>query len=588
MADSNSPLINSNSPRENLVAIRAEMARRQAQWQQREVEERSAEIRAQCTTLLGFVKQAWHVLEPSQPYIEGLPIQAMSEHLEAVHFGYITRLLTNVPPGTMKSLLHGVFFPAWEWGPQAKPSTRYIGTAHNIELASRDSLKFKKLVESDWFQGLWGDRVMRSTPWSETEITNTATGFRKATAFTAITGERANRVIVDDPLSVNDADSQTVRKKVLRLFREAVPTRLNDRTKDAIMVVMQRLHDDDPSGYILRNLRDQYTCLVLPMEYDPARKCQTILGPKRWEDPRTKEGELLFPERFPRDLVELDKITMGAYASAGQLQQLPTPREGGLFKTAWTDKRVKALPANCQFVRAWDFASTEKKQGLDPDATANALMAKTDEGHFIICKVEEDFVNAAAVESWLKRQAEADGYHVRIRIPQDPAQAGKYQAMAFGRALAGYMLSAVSPTGDKERRAQPLASQFMLGNVSLLETGDPAQDAWIEPFLEQLHLFPAGSHDDMVDAVADAFLELAGNVMGMGYYEFIKRQAALAGQAHEKKEAAAVPMVTLKPPQPFSVIYGIDGQTYRPDSRGYFIVPEAEAAGHLRNGWVIV
>lgn len=451
-------------------------------------------------SLANFVKLAWPVIEPGQPYVHGPHIDVMCEALEAVERGEIRRLLINVPPGTSKSTICGVFFPMWLWGPKGKPSSRFVGVAHEQTLGIRDNLKCRRLASSDWYQNLWGESVVLTKDQNaKINFENTATGFRQVATPSNITGRRGDVVIIDDPLSADNANSEAEREKVNTWFRESLPTRLNNPDSSAIIVVMQRLHERDVSGLILAEDLG-YEHLMLPMRFEPDRACS--------RDWRKDEGELLFPERFPEHVVtELEK-TMGAYASAGQLQQRPAPREGGLFKESWF-QIITALPDLQRIVRAWDFAATKKAGTNNPDWTAGVKVARTIDGKFIVLNTKRLRGSPMEVEQTLINTAALDGAGVTIRLPQDPGQAGKAQAEGFIRKLAGYPVKSERPTGDKATRAAPAAAQAEIGNVYIYKSGDESADAWIRPFLDELCLFPAAAHDDQVDAFADAINELA-------------------------------------------------------------------------------
>lgn len=458
-------------------------------------------------SLAHFAQEAWHVLEPATPLKWGWALDCMCEHLEAVSAGQIKRLVINVSPGSMKSLLTGVLWPAWEWGPLGKPELRYLGTAHKQDLAVRDNMKCRRLIQSEWYQRLWPIGLVGDQN-AKTKFENSATGFREAMAFTSMTGSRGDRVILDDPHSVDDANSPVKLEGDILTFREALPSRVNN-DESAIVIIMQRLHERDVTAVAL-DLGYEHLCI--PMRYEEGRS-KWVVGNG---DPRKADGELAFPERFPeKQVVELEK-TLGAYATAGQLQQRPAPRDGGLFKAAWF-QTIPALPANIvRTVRNWDLAATEKTTSSNPDWTAGVRMSRTADGLYIIEGCNRFQGSPSAVEAGLKQQAALDGTDITIGIPQDPGQAGKSQAQQFTRMLAGYHVKAVRPTGKKETRAAPFASQAEAGNVRILVTGDPERDAWVQPYLDELCLFPAGRHDDQVDASADAFNELA---LGSGGYD---------------------------------------------------------------------
>lgn len=440
-------------------------------------------------SLAAFAKRAWHILEPATPIKWGWALDSICDHLEAVANGECRRLLINVPPGSMKSLLTGVIWPAWIWGPLGKQSSRFIGTAHKQDLAVRDSTKCRRLIQSDWFQSRW-PVLLTSDQNAKTKFENGATGFREAMAFTSMTGARGDFVILDDPHSVDDANSPTKLAADIVTFREALPSRVNNE-HSAIVIAMQRLHEKDVSAVALQL---GYDHLCIPMRYEDGRS--------KWSfgtgDPRTKDGELMFPERFPEHQVsELEK-TLGSYAAAGQLQQRPAPREGGLFKRSWF-KTVPAIPKGTQFVRGWDLAATEGSG----DFTAGVKIGRQIDGRFIIAHVTREQLSSAGVERLMLNTATQDGYDCIISLPQDPGQAGKSQAAYLVQQLAGYIAKASTESGDKVTRAMPLAAQAEVGNVDLL-AGE-----WNDAFLDEINVFPAGAHDDQVDGASRAFNEIA-------------------------------------------------------------------------------
>ena len=451
-------------------------------------------IKARCRTLAGFVREAWSVLEPSAEYVHGWHIDAVCAHLEAVTAGRITRLLINIPPGMMKSLLVSVLWPAWEWGPCGLASMRYLTTSYSEDYAKRDARRMRDLVESEWYQALWGDAV-RLTRSGEKSFSNTAQGWREAKPFASLTGGRGDRVIVDDPHSTEKAESPADRETTTRIFRESLPTRVNDAQKSAIVIIMQRLHEEDVSGQAIA-LKLGYDHLMLPMEFEPDRRCKTSIG---FTDPRTYEGELLFPERFPRSTVDRDKIPLGGHAVAGQFQQRPAPREGGMFKRSWFEI-VDAIPATAnRKARAWDLGATES----GGDYTVGLKASRAPEGVFYIEDVKREQFGPAGVERLIVTTASQDGTACTIRLPQDPGAAGKAYAQTLVTKLAGYPVKAVAPTGDKATRATPAAAQAEAGNIKLL------RGPWNEAFLDEVCAFPSAAHDDQVDTLADAINELA-------------------------------------------------------------------------------
>lgn len=452
-----------------------------------------AEIeRAYCKhSLANFIQRAWPHIDP-QPYVHGWHMDAIAEHLEACAKGEITRLLINVPPGTSKSTSTSVFFPAWLWGPFGWPGARFIGASYEQTLATRDNRKARLLISSEWYQKHWPTALVGDQN-EKTGFENDKQGFRQSCAVKSMTGKRGDFVVWDDPLSPEKAYSEVERETANRVFAETLPTRLNDPRKSVIIIVMQRLHENDVSGYILaRDLGYEHLCL--PMEYEAERKCRTSIG---FEDPRTTEGELLFPERFPREVVERDKAVMGSFATAGQFQQRPVPREGGMFKHHWFNT-VNAAPSGTVWVRGWDLAASTKS---DSPWTAGVKIGRTPAGRFVIADAKRERVNTP--RQLIRSTAEADGRVVFISYPQDPGQAGKDQARSIAQDLAGFKFKSSPESGDKATRAEPLAAQAEAGNVDILR-GD-----WNAAFLDEICAFPFGKFMDQVDAASRAFNELA-------------------------------------------------------------------------------
>ncbi|MGN7829712.1 phage terminase large subunit [Agrobacterium radiobacter] len=423
----------------------------------------------------------------------------MCKHLEAVTAGDIQFLMMTVPPGMMKSLVM-VFWTAWEWGPLERPDIQVLATSYSQPNVLRDNMKLRRLVESDKFQMLWPLKL-RDDQNAKGKFENTGSGFSEARPFSSMTGGRGDRVKIDDPHSTETAESDTERQTAVRIFREGISDRLNDVTKSAIVIIMQRLHEQDVAGVALQ-LDIGFVHLNLPMEFEPERKCQTyVKGALFFEDPRTEDGELLFPERFPAEEIERLKRAKGSYAYSGQYQQRPAPRSGGMFQRG-DFEIVDAVPAGAKRCRAWDFAATQPKPGKQPDWTVGLRMAYHG-GIFYVEDVKRDRWSPADVEKNLKSTATQDGLLVRIRMPEDPGAAGKSDAATKIKLLAGYNVTAVRPTGEKTVRAKPASAQAEAGNVKLV------RGIWNETFLDEVCSFPNAQHDDQVDAFADALNELA-------------------------------------------------------------------------------
>lgn len=452
--------------------------------------------RSRCKTLAGFIREAWPLLEPNNPYVHGWHIDLICAHLEAITFGKLlaigldNRLLINIPPGMMKSLLVSVLWPAWEWGPCDMAHLRYVATSFSDSNMNRDSRKFRELVQSEWYRTLFPHVVI--TKASESLIENSKLGNRDATrAFSSLTGGRGDRLLVDDPHSTESAESEAHRNTAIRIWRESAPLRINNARTSAIVLIMQRLHENDCSG-VTMSLKLGYTCIVLPMEFEEGNGFRSPLG-REYDDPRTDDGELIFPERFSREVVERDKIPLGAYGVAGQFQQRPAPRGGLMFKRA-NFKVIDVAPAYIRWVRGWDLAASETNKS---PYTCGVKLGRDNKGMFYIGHVVRDRVSDP--QTMIVNTATADGKSVEIDLPQDPGAAGKIQARSLIAALAGFTASASPESGDKIARARPVASQSEAGNICIIK------GPWNEDFFAELELFPNSTFKDQVDALSRAF-----------------------------------------------------------------------------------
>lgn len=450
--------------------------------------------REACVSLAEFAKRAWHILEPTVPLSWGKPLDVMCEVLEEIFHnpGFQPRQTANVPPGTMKSLLWAVIFPAWVW--TLDPTKSFTGVAHEQTLAIRDARKMRLLVESEWYQERWPLALMVDAN-AKTYFENEHRGFRQAVPFRSMTGRRSDFVIVDDPHSAEDANSPAYREETKRIFRETLPTRVNN-DQSAILIIMQRLHEEDISGIILSHpTKFGYNTLVLPMRFDPENA-----DPRDW---RTEPGELLFPERFSEESVAALEESLGSYGTASQLQQRPVPREGGMFKHSWFDgKYISTYPDGTRWKRWWDLAATKDKNAA---RTAGVMLGRTPDGRYIVAHSATCQEEPYRRNEFIRSQCESDvaqyGRNVEFYIPIDPGAGGKETAMSLVQYLDGFNVRSRKEVGDKESRAEPFSAACEGGNVYIL--GD-STTPWVKSFLDELCIFPGGKWKDQVDAVVNA------------------------------------------------------------------------------------
>lgn len=468
--------------------------------------------------LLEFAETIWTVVEPKQPFVRGWAIEAIAEHLEAVTRGEIHHLLINVPPGLMKSLLTNVFWPAWEWGPRNLPHHRFLSASYSQDLTIRDNRRCRTIIDSDLYRGFWGDRFSISLEQdAKVRYDNDKTGWRIASSVGGLgTGERGDRFVIDDPHNVKTAESEARLEEIAQWLTEVVPSRVNNLNpnpngdQSAFVMIMQRVHQRDASGVWLEAGIPGLVHLELPMEFEEARRCSTAVNSNyhlpdetTFTDPRRAEGELLFPERYSTEGVTKLKAILsawgGEYAVAGQLQQRPAPRGGGMFKTDREPSEMyielKDLPTGGMTVRGWDIAGSSRKKSPYTASVKLRYYRKT----LYIIDVTRDRLEIEQAEEKLVGVVREDGRGTHQSIPQDPGSAGKSQKSHLGKELQGYEFSITPESGDKADRAIPVASQWNNGNIKMVRA------PWNAAFLAELAFFPRGTFKDQVDALSRAY-----------------------------------------------------------------------------------
>jgi predicted phage terminase large subunit-like protein len=457
-------------------------------------------------TLREFVEQAWPALEADATFVPGWHIDALCAHLEAVSRGEIRNLLVNIPPGCMKSYIVSVFWPAWEW--TKHPHLRYLCASYDQELSTRDNLRCRTLIESEWYGIRWPHVQFAADQNQKTRYQTTRGGWRIGTSIGGrATGEHPHRKIVDDPHNVKKSLSDKDRKVVARWFDHTLSTR-GRALKAATVVVMQRLHQADLSGHILAKYGDDYVHICLPMRYEPPapnekgelvpRMKTTPLG---WNDPRTVKGELLWPALFPKAEVDKAEIALDQFGVAGQHQQRPIPEGGAIVKLEWFEI-VDAIPAEAQVLarcRGWDGAGTEDAG----DYTAGVRIAHTKGGIFYVEDAVRAQVGPGADEALMLLTAQNDPPGTDQFEEQEPGSSGKKVCHAHAKKLAGYSYHFGPSSGDKIQNFKPFAAQARVGNVKIV------RGAWNKVYLDEVTTFPNGTYDDEVDGTSRAFNRLA-------------------------------------------------------------------------------
>ena len=475
---------------------------------QRLEQERIAEQAAAYTASFRvFVESAWRVIEPVTEFVPGWHIDAMCEYLQAASRGEIDRLLINVPPRHMKSLTVSVFWPAWIW--TWAPHTRFLTASYGAGLAERDAIKCRDLLRSAWYRERWPELELKGDVNRTSRYENTNTGYRVATGVGGeATGEGGDVIIVDDPHKLEEALSDSARARVLDWHDGTLASRFNDPKNGVEVVVMQRLHERDLSGHLLE--RGGFTHLCIPARYEPHH-------PFLWpHDPRSQEGELLWPEHIPE--AELTRIeqTMGSFRAAGQLQQRPAALEGELLKRGWwrfynpeylnLDK-IGMLPRFTRIASSWDTAFEGKTTS---DYVVGQVWGLTGPDRYLLYSYRRH-ANLHATKqamrdahAWVEQRWPRAAHTILIEKSANGAEI----ISALKRELTGVV--AVPVSTDKITRAIAASSPLESGNILLPGHAAPDTPAgyhapdWVANLIEEAALFPNAKYDDQVDAFSQA------------------------------------------------------------------------------------
>lgn len=487
---------------------------------------RERERRAASASLYEFVRQAWPAVEPGVAFIPSWHIEMICEHLEAITAGELRKLLINIPPRHSKSTIVSVMWPMWEW--LVRPQEKFLCASYSSTLSIRDNLKARRLVQSPWYAERWGHLfALAGDQNAKQRFENDKTGYRIATSVGGTaTGEGGSRLVLDDPHSAQEAQSDVIRESALEWFDVVWSTRLNDPKRDAMVTIMQRLHEKDVSGHILEDIGG-WEHLCIPAEWDGVQR-RTVLGPY---DPRKVKGELICPERFgEKEVAELKQL-LGNYGAAGQLQQDPQPAEGGILKTKHLQlwPREKPLPPLEYVLQSYDCAFTEKTTGDPTACSVYGVFTHQGERQVLLVDAWDEHLSypelrARAIRDWSSEYGgEAAPRHGPPVKPRRPDRV-LVEAKASGQSLLQDLRLARVPavgynpgSADKVSRAHQAAPTLELGRVWVPESaknpGHPV--SWAAGFIKQLEKFPVAEHDDYVDTFTQAIIYLKND----GWFE---------------------------------------------------------------------
>lgn len=460
-----------------------------------------------------FVESAWNIVEPSAKFIDNWHIRAICNHLEAAYHGEIRRLIINMPPRFAKSTLVSVLWPVWCW--INNPGLKFLTSSYSKDLATRDSVTARRLMESEWFKTRYAHVFKFTTDQNvKTRYENDKRGYRVITSVdSGATGEGGDILIVDDPISAKESNSALAMETAITWWRETMSTRYNDPKTGVAVVIMQRLAENDLTGYLLK--QGGWEHLVLPMRFEKEMSKTTKLG---FEDPRKEEGELIHPERFDQEATQRLEKELGSYGTAGQLQQRPSPRGGAIFKRN-DFNFYKVLPTLDEIVITADCTFKDKQSS---DYVAIQAWGRKGADKYLLKRLR-DHLNFTATQTAIRSFKTTFPTAVAVLI-EDKAN-GTAIIETLQKEISGII--AVNPEGGKVSRAFAVQPEFEAGNVHL---PDPTIEPTIEEYVVEMTSFTGSNqgHDDEVDATTQCLNWMRNRTGHMNLFEYYRQLAEKA------------------------------------------------------------
>lgn len=461
-----------------------------------------------------FLRQAWRIIEPAKDFVEGYHVDACTRHLQALAEGEIHRLCVNMPPGTGKSTMFSVAYPAWIW--TRNPYEKFLCASYAMDLSVRDRHNCRMLIESEWYQNLFGD-VFQMLPDQNQKsfYENTARGFMQATAtFASGTGKRCTSSIIDDSNNAMAGEAEVAATR--DWFSKTWIPRLNDRETGKMILACQRLYSEDLTAMVLELGGWEHCCL--PMEYEPSRKSFTSIG---WCDPRTDEGQLLCPELVNEKGVAELKHSQGSFHYSAQQQQAPVPATGGTFQQSWARYfeiqgdyyvlhtkygRTKSVPIRaCQVQAVCDLAVSEREQAdffvIQTWATTPSgeiLLLHQLRGHFTNPDQQKKAVEIYERFRWMIFWTEDVAY--QLSYVQQLKSYEKEEEVAPGlyrKRIVNIPVRPWHPFRDKVARAGVAAVKMEAGDMYFLLNAQYLTE--LEP---EVFKFPKSKKKDIVDCLS--------------------------------------------------------------------------------------
>jgi predicted phage terminase large subunit-like protein len=475
--------------------------------------------------LASFAARAFYDLNPQAVLAMGWHLQVIAAKLAAVRRGQIRRLIITLPPRHLKSHLASIAFPAWCLGHD--PSLQILCTSYGEALADKLARDCRSIMMSPWYRRLFPTRLAQNRQ-AVQEFVTTRQGYRLATSTGGVlTGRGADIIIIDDPLKPQDALSRAERQGCNEWYVNTLYSRLNDKRTGRIVIIMQRLHEEDLVGYVLAQEPWEVVSFPAIAESDEEHYIETIWGPRCF---RRRQGEALHPEREPLETLQHLRRTLGEYNFAGQYQQSPAPLGGGLVKADWFKRYPESgLPERFdRVVQSWDTAN--KATELSDFSVCTTWGAK-DKNLFLIGlfrrRLEYPELKRAVGEQQRL-------YNANVVLIEDKASGTQLIQDLIAEGCHG--VTRYQPTGDKIMRMNAQTAVIENGFVHI-----PERAPWLAEYLHELTVFPNGKHDDQTDSTAQFLDWFKRPFPGQGIFERYRIEYEAAKQRRKPQPAPTLP-----------------------------------------------
>jgi predicted phage terminase large subunit-like protein len=459
-----------------------------------------------------FIERCFHQLNSERPFSRNWHIEMMAAKLDACRRGEIRRLIINVPPRSLKSLCASVALPAWILG--HNPAGQVLCVSYAQDLADKLARDCRSVMSNPWYQQLFRTRLSaQKQSVAEFVTTSYAGGYRMATSVGGVlTGRGADFIIIDDPIKPSEALSDALRRTANDWYDHSLYSRLNDKRTGCLILIMQRLHEDDLVGHVLE--REGWEVLSFPAiaEQDEEHLIETLYGRERVV---RRVGEALHLEREPLSVLDNIRRTIGEYNFASQYQQAPAPLEGGLVKTAWFKTYAETeLPERFdQVVQSWDTANKLSELADYSVCTTWGIKDK----RIYLLHVLRKRLNYPDLKRAVREQAGT--YRATVVLIEDKASGTQLVQELVHDGLR--MVKAVKPEGDKVMRFNAQTATIENGFVY-----QPREALWLADYLHEIVTFPSSKYDDQADSTSQALAWINSQPPEHGIIEFQRREYA--------------------------------------------------------------